>query len=163
VAEQETSTTHRRDETGSLAIPVIWGVAAGLFAAVITRGVLPGGIVVVVALMVFAAVVLSSRRGRSSPRRHKGRAAHEATRTPARRQGPPRPPAAMTRAAIATGSPALAAGDLAGQALPPPEAAPQSEAGQTPPARSGWLEQAQRFAFGERSAKPDHDASVRED
>ena len=156
MAEQDASTEHGQEEVGSLAIPVIWGVAAGLFAAVITRGVLPGGIVMVLALMVFGAVVLPSRRGRPAPRRReRRRKAKGVTGAPARRT-PPRPPEAMTRAAMAAGS--------ATPSLPAPAAEAVPEEAQASPSRRGsWLQQAQRFAFGGGTPAPDDNASARED
>jgi hypothetical protein len=85
-----------KSDDSSLAIPVIWGVGAGLFAAVLTRGVLAGGIVVVLALVVFGAVVLSARPQRIPRRRRKrGR-----TAAPMMRTGPPKPPSKMTQAAM---------------------------------------------------------------
>lgn len=132
----ESDENSKSGDSGSLAIPVIWGVGAGLFAAVLTRGVLAGGIVVVLALIVFAAVVLSARRAnRPAP---KPRPAQPASVK--RRTGPPRPPRAMTEAALEGGA-----------AMVAPE---------NPTRRADWLSQAQQLALGKRDDTQDDDASA---
>jgi hypothetical protein len=118
----ENSETRKSEEDGSLAIPVIWGVGAGLFVAVLTRGVLAGGIVVVLALMVFGAVVLSSRPRQPTRREKKAR-----ERAPILRRGPPKPPSAMTKAAMQREAPV----DRAAPGRP-----------------ADWLRQAQQVALG---------------
>jgi predicted lipid-binding transport protein (Tim44 family) len=129
--------------SGSLAIPVIWGVGAGLFAAVLTRGVIAGGFVVVLALIVFGVVVLSAKRANNpQPRR---RPAPPAEAPKPRRTGPPRPPrppAAMTEAAL----------EREGTAR---KAAP-AQSGR----RADWLSQAQKLAFGKKDDTQDDDASA---
>lgn len=158
-----------RKPSRDLSIPIVWGVAAGLFVAVLLRGALGGGIVLVLSLLTFAAVI-STATGRSLLERRAPRMARVVVRRPRKVA---RPPSAMLEAAIGadvtTPAPrdarteaallALGAAEKSQIAASTPEAATRKEAAMD--SRSTWMGQAKRFAFGGRD-KTDSDASAKQ-
>lgn len=160
-----------RQPSRDLSIPIVWGVAAGLFVAVLLRGALGGGIVLVLSLLTFAAVI-STATGRNLLERRAPRMARVVVRRPRRAA---RPPSTMLEAAIGSDvtTPAprdpgteaalrtLGAADRREVAAWTPAPPARKEA----PARSraAWMGQAERIAFGRRDDDDtDSDAAAKQ-
>jgi predicted flap endonuclease-1-like 5' DNA nuclease len=91
-AMAETASPAKRER--DLTLPIIWGVAAGLFVAVVMRGLLAGGLILLLALLAFGTIVLSAG---GLPRLRRRRRAPVSA---APRRSAPRPPSAMLAAAV---------------------------------------------------------------
>jgi predicted flap endonuclease-1-like 5' DNA nuclease len=91
--EPVTDTASPAPRQRDLTLPIVWGVAAGLFVAVLMRGALAGGLILVLSLLAFGTVVLGSG---GVPRLRRRRA--PAVQPPRRRA--PQPPLAMLAAAV---------------------------------------------------------------
>jgi hypothetical protein len=158
-----------RKPSRDLSIPIVWGVAAGLFVAVLLRGALGGGIVLVLSLLTFAAVI-STATGRNLLERRAPRMARVVARRPRRTA---RPPSSMLVAAVGSDMTTPAARDDRTQAaLRALGAADKSQIAAWTPAAAGrkegaaesratWMGQAERIAFGRRD-DTDSDAAAKQ-